>query len=114
MKFKLPAIGDYPAAYKPEIHGSYFPGRYYGKPDTPFGEVKLAELPAWIKRRDKSVRGSVSLFSRWLWRWGLKYQGSKCYTGSGIFTLQLVVLGMIPYYGLQYFKYAVHKQAKYH
>lgn len=24
-------IGDYPPEYKPEVHGPYDPGRYYGK-----------------------------------------------------------------------------------
>lgn len=27
-------IGDYPAEYKPEVHGPYDPGRYYGKRKT--------------------------------------------------------------------------------
>lgn len=32
--------------------------------DTPFGQVKLGELGAWISRRDKSLRGVSGLWSR--------------------------------------------------
>lgn len=38
------AIGDYPVEYNPKVHGPYDPARFYGKPDTPFSQVKLGEV----------------------------------------------------------------------
>ncbi|KOB75169.1 ATP synthase F chain [Operophtera brumata] len=57
------AFGDYPKEYKPDVHGPYDPARFYGKTDTPFGQVKINELGAWFGRRNKSpsaVMGTVS------------------------------------------------------
>ncbi|CAA9993095.1 unnamed protein product [Nesidiocoris tenuis] len=58
------AIGDYPAEYNPRIHGPYDPARFYGKPDTPFGQVKLGDLGSWLARRNKSPQAIAGVFSR--------------------------------------------------
>lgn len=40
-------FGDYPAEYNPKVHGPYDPARFYGKPDTPFSQVKLGEVKCY-------------------------------------------------------------------
>ncbi|OWA53751.1 hypothetical protein BV898_18173 [Hypsibius exemplaris] len=50
MKFTYFGIGAYPVEYNRRIHGPYDQARFYGKPDTPFGQVKIWELPAWLSR----------------------------------------------------------------
>ncbi|CAG2067352.1 unnamed protein product [Timema podura] len=62
------AIGDYPIEYNPKVHGPYDPARFYGKPDTPFGQLKLNEIGSWLGRRNKSpsaVVGSISREVHW-------------------------------------------------
>ncbi|KAI4456360.1 atp synthase f chain mitochondrial-related [Holotrichia oblita] len=57
------AIGDYPAEYNAKVHGPYDPARFYGKPDTPFGQVRLGEIGSWLSRRNKhpsAVAGAIS------------------------------------------------------
>ncbi|CAH0563715.1 unnamed protein product [Brassicogethes aeneus] len=57
------AFGDYPADYNPKVHGPYDPARFYGKPDTPFGQVKVGEISAWLGRRNKgpaAITGAIS------------------------------------------------------
>ncbi|CAG5129785.1 unnamed protein product [Candidula unifasciata] len=53
--------GKYPKEYNPKVHGPYHPGRYYGKPDVPFGDVKIGDLGGWISRR--------KTFWNWSGRW---------------------------------------------
>merc|ERR1712071_294809 len=55
--FDKMAWGQYPAEYNPKVHGPYDPSRFYGKADTALADVKLAELPAWLKRRNVSTSG---------------------------------------------------------
>ncbi|PVD39099.1 hypothetical protein C0Q70_01727 [Pomacea canaliculata] len=50
-------FGDYPAEFNPKIHGPYHPGRFYGKADTPLGEVKLGEFGKWLSRRNYTPQG---------------------------------------------------------
>ncbi|GFG30471.1 hypothetical protein Cfor_12780, partial [Coptotermes formosanus] len=58
------AFGDYPAEYNPKVHGPYDPARYYGPPDTPFGQLKLSEIGAWLGRRNKNPRAIAGAISR--------------------------------------------------
>ncbi|CAN8003324.1 unnamed protein product, partial [Ixodes hexagonus] len=67
------AFGEYPPEYNPKAHGPYDPARYYGKPDTPFSELKLTEVGSWFARRKKSPQALAGLFSRAYWRWQHKY-----------------------------------------
>ncbi|KAH7943146.1 hypothetical protein HPB52_005837 [Rhipicephalus sanguineus] len=71
------AFGDYPPEYNPRVHGPYDPSRYYGKPDTPFSELRLSEIPAWLARRNKNPRAFAGLCSRAFWRWQMKYVQPK-------------------------------------
>ena len=69
----LKVFNEYPKDFNPRVHGPYCPWRYYGKRrffrllllnpsslfsgDLHLGDVKLAEVPAWIARRDKTPMG---------------------------------------------------------
>ncbi|XP_060064203.1 putative ATP synthase subunit f, mitochondrial [Ylistrum balloti] len=57
-------IGKYDPNYNPRVHGTYDPSRWYGKPDKPFMDVTVKELPAWISRRDISPFGIARAFGR--------------------------------------------------
>ncbi|ROT72176.1 putative ATP synthase subunit f, mitochondrial [Penaeus vannamei] len=104
------ALGEYPAEYNPKVHGPYDPARFYGKPDTPFGQVKLGELGSWLGRR--SVGGIPSAISRAWWRWQHKYVQPKK-TGIAPF-LQLMVGSMAFFYMLNYGKMVHHRNYKHH
>ncbi|XP_058060055.1 putative ATP synthase subunit f, mitochondrial [Anopheles bellator] len=106
------AIGDYPAEYNPKTHGPYDPARFYGKPDTPFGQVKVGEVGAWLARRDKNPRALAGVFSRAFWRWQHKYMQPKR-TGIAPF-FQVVVGGMVFFYTINYGKLKHHRNYKYH
>ncbi|XP_075231358.1 ATP synthase, subunit F [Lycorma delicatula] len=105
-------IGDYPADYNPKVHGPYDPARYYGKPDTPFGQVKLSELVSWFSRRDKHPRAAVAAISRAFWRWQHKYVLPRRSTIAPV--LQFGVSAMIIFYAMNHFKIKNHKNYKYH
>ncbi|KAI1706946.1 mitochondrial f1F0-ATP synthase, subunit f domain-containing protein [Ditylenchus destructor] len=66
-------IGLYPPEYNEKVHGPYCHWRYYGKPDTPLMDVKIADLPAWIGRREKTPIAAWNQASRqfmWIkYRW---------------------------------------------
>ncbi|KAH1015973.1 hypothetical protein HUJ04_007272 [Dendroctonus ponderosae] len=83
-------FGQYPIEYDPKIHGPYDPARFYGKPDTPFGQLKLSEVGSWLGRRDKSPRAVVGAISRAYWRWQHKYVQPK---RAGIAPFLQVVVG---------------------
>ncbi|XP_054013122.1 putative ATP synthase subunit f, mitochondrial [Hylaeus anthracinus] len=105
-------FGDYPAEYDPAKHGPYDPARYYGKPDTPFSDLKLKEVPAWIGRREKGPRQLMGLFSRAFWRWQHKYVLPK---KTGIAPIaQIVVGGSMFFYYLNYYRIRGHRNYKYH
>lgn len=65
--------GCYPAGYNRAVHGPYDPARYYGPKDTAFAEVKVADLTAWLMRRDKSPRAITGAISRARFRWQDKF-----------------------------------------
>jgi len=68
-------FNEYPKDFNPRVHGAYCPWRYYGKRlfylsivfsilililflgDLSLGDVKLADIPAWVARRDKTPLG---------------------------------------------------------
>uniref|UniRef100_A0A1B6DPI7 ATP synthase subunit f, mitochondrial n=1 Tax=Clastoptera arizonana TaxID=38151 RepID=A0A1B6DPI7_9HEMI len=93
-------FGDYPAEYNPRVHGPYDPARFYGKPDTPFGQVKLGELAAWLGRRRKSPNAVAGAFSRAFWRWQHKYV--QPIRGGIAPFLQVSVASMIFFYYLNH------------
>ncbi|KAA3681495.1 F-type H+-transporting ATPase subunit f [Paragonimus westermani] len=57
-------FGLLPKEYNVRVHGAYFPGYYYGKPDTPLLDVKLGELPAWLSRRSRNPADWARAISR--------------------------------------------------
>ncbi|XP_023223060.1 putative ATP synthase subunit f, mitochondrial [Centruroides sculpturatus] len=105
-------FGDYPPEYNPKVHGPYDPARYYGKPDIPFGEVKLNEMGSWISRRNKSPPAIMGLFSRAFWRWQHKYIQPK--RGGVAPAVQGIVGIMILFFCLNYGKLRQHRLYKYH
>lgn len=59
-------IGLYPKEWNPRVHGIYCHWRYYGpNPDVPIWEVKIKDLPQWLKRRDFTPRAMVNEIGRW-------------------------------------------------
>ncbi|XP_015435222.1 PREDICTED: putative ATP synthase subunit f, mitochondrial [Dufourea novaeangliae] len=105
-------IGDYPIEYDPGRHGPYDPARYYGKPDTPFGELKLAEIPSWLGRRNKGIRPLMALGSRAFWRWQHKHVQPR---KAGIAPLFQVAVGSsIIFYVFNYLRIRGHRNYKYH
>merc|ERR1712034_169318 len=66
-------IGRYPKEFNPKVHGPFVTGRFYGKPDTAFSDVKLGELGKWLSRRDmgpgSGARALGRLYGRWMHRW---------------------------------------------
>ncbi|CAL7935311.1 unnamed protein product [Xylocopa violacea] len=110
--FRLDHIGNYPVEYDEQKHGPYDPSRYYGKPDTPFGEVKLNEIGEWIGRREKGPRRLAALISRAFWRWQMKYMQPRKANFCGYY--QLAVAGMIFFYSLNYLRLRGHRRYKYH
>ncbi|KYN14981.1 PREDICTED: putative ATP synthase subunit f, mitochondrial [Trachymyrmex cornetzi] len=111
MENKL-QFGGYPAEYDPVKHGPYDPARYYGKPDTPYLDLKLKEVPGWFARRQKSPQALIGVFSRAFWRWQHKYVQPKR-TGIAPF-FQVVVASMFVFYVMNYQKLRHHKLYKYH
>lgn len=106
------AFGDYPIEYNPKVHGTYDPARYYGKPDTPFAQVKLGELGSWFARRNKSPRAMVGAISRAWWRWQHKYM--LCKRGTAAPYFQLITGIMAFFYVANYQKLKNHRNYKYH
>ncbi|XP_076248099.1 ATP synthase, subunit F [Calliopsis andreniformis] len=106
------AWGEYPVDYDPAKHGPYDPSRYYGKPDTPFGEVKLGEIGSWMGRRNKGISPFMGLFSRAFWRWQMKYVQPKKTGVAPVF--QVAVGASIFFYILNYFRIRGHRHYKYH
>ena len=88
-------IGLFDPRYNPKVHGPYCHWRYYGprkyytigvymKPsefsgDTRLFDVKIAELGAWIARRDKTPRAIYKEFMRNVWRVHNKYYSGPVY-----------------------------------
>lgn len=105
-------IGCYPPEYDRKIHGSYDPARYYGKPDTPFGDVKLGEFLPWLNRRNKTPRAAMQVISRAFWRWQHKYVQPK-QAGIAPF-FQVMAASITFFYLINYGKIQRHRNYKYH
>ncbi|XP_046836429.1 putative ATP synthase subunit f, mitochondrial [Vespa crabro] len=105
-------FGDYPAEYDRAKHGPYDPARYYGKPDTPLGDVKIGEFGAWIRRRNFHPQAIVSACSRAFWRWQHKYVFPERAGGAHFF--QMAVGLSILFYIINYQRIKTHKNYKYH
>uniref|UniRef100_A0A2S2QQ35 Putative ATP synthase subunit f n=1 Tax=Sipha flava TaxID=143950 RepID=A0A2S2QQ35_9HEMI len=106
------AIGDYPAEYKPKVHGLYDPARFYGTPDTPFSQVKLGEMTQWIGRLNKSPSALAGLFSRAYWRWSHKYVQPKRATVAPL--IHIITGSMLFFYTINYGKIIRGRNYKHH
>ncbi|PAV78108.1 hypothetical protein WR25_18255 isoform A [Diploscapter pachys] len=73
-------IGLFDKRWNKNVHGPYCHGRYYGKMDTKLMSVKLADLPAWIGRRDKSIGAFYNEFMRNIYRVHNLYWSGPLYT----------------------------------
>merc|ERR1711874_326159 len=104
--------GRYPREYNPKVHGPYMPGRYYGKPDTPFGQVKLGELGSWFGRRNKGIDSMWSSIHRAYWRWAAKnlHVRSAGFVPYGQACMALSAF----YFVLMYGERKYHRHCKYH
>ena len=105
-------IGEYPPEFNPKVHGPYYPDRFYGKPDTAFSQVKLGELPGWLKRRNYSPVAMARAVDRGIWRWQLRWFNSKHRVMSGM--VQAVMALSLYYYINQYPNLKYHRHCKYH
>ncbi|CAH1397341.1 unnamed protein product [Nezara viridula] len=105
-------FGDYPAEYNPKVHGPYDPARYYGKPDTPFGQVKLGEISSWLMRRNKNPSAFMGVCSRAWWRWQHKYAQPK---RAGVAAyMQLSLASIAFFYVLNYKRMKAHRRYELH
>ncbi|GAV07050.1 hypothetical protein RvY_16938 [Ramazzottius varieornatus] len=111
-KFSYFGLGEYPPEYIRRVHGPYDPSRYYGKPDTPFGEVKISELPRWIARRNWSPMAIIRATARGWWRWQRKYVMVRY--GTAAPWVQFFVSLSVLFYGINYKSIRLHNRAKYH
>merc|ERR1712198_70231 len=111
--FKMPlGIGQYPAEYNAKIHGPYNPARFYGKPDTPFGEVKIGELAKWIGRRDFNPLSMVRAVGRGYQGWAQKWLLVK---RPGFAPVGQFCMGMCIFWYLQQYNFLkYHRHVKYH
>merc|ERR1712168_1641941 len=103
-------LGRYPRSYNPKVHGPYMPGRFYGKPDTPFGQVKLGELGAWLGRREKSPQAIFATGHRAYWRWAAANLHVKKPTFVPFAQIALVFSGI--YFFLGYSERKYHRHCK--
>ena len=105
-------FGRLPAEYNERVHGPYDPSVFYGKKDTPLGEVKVGELASWISRRNKSPSAIGGAIGRAWWRWQFKYAQPK---KAGLTPLvQLIVGTMGIFYIINYEHIRYHKHFKHH
>ncbi|OQV11599.1 putative ATP synthase subunit f, mitochondrial [Hypsibius exemplaris] len=111
-KFTYFGIGAYPVEFNRRIHGPYDPARFYGKPVTPFGQVKIGELPAWLSRRSLNPVAMSRAVSRGYWRWFHKYVAVRYGTAAPY--VQFAVGLSALFYCINYKTIRLHSQAKYH
>merc|ERR1711912_88162 len=110
---KMPlGIGQYPPEFNHKIHGPYNPARYYGKPDTPFGQVKLGELGSWLSRRRINpvdmARAMGRSYHGWCQKWLLVQKPG--FAPVGQFAMALALVWYIQSYS--FLKH--HRHVKYH
>ncbi|KAK6643059.1 hypothetical protein RUM43_004562 [Polyplax serrata] len=103
---------EYPPGYDRAVHGYYDPSRYYGKPDTPFSQVKLGEFGAWLSRRDKSPRGIMRALSRAYWKHNMTWIAPKKPGPAGF--IHLMCACTLMSFCLDYPTLKSHRQYRYH
>ncbi|RWS04486.1 putative ATP synthase subunit f-like protein [Dinothrombium tinctorium] len=106
------SLGCYPQEYNRAVHGPYDAGRYYGPKDTPFWDVKLSEMPAWLGRRHYDPRSVFAAISRARIRWFEKYNLPM--KAKSTYFLQLAFLTFVFFYTINYKTTRHHKNYKYH
>merc|ERR1712012_1009568 len=105
-------IGELPKDYNVKVHGPYDPSVFYGKKDTPFGQVKVKELPGWLARRSKNPIDWGRAVGRGYWRWLHKYHYP---IRSGLaFPFQVMMGWSAFFYFLNYNKIQHHRNWKHH
>ncbi|OWA51420.1 putative ATP synthase subunit f, mitochondrial [Hypsibius exemplaris] len=80
--------------------------------DTPFGQVKIGELPAWLSRRSLNPVAMSRAASRGYWRWFHKYVAMRYGTAAPY--VQFAVGLSALFYCINYKSIRLHSQAKYH
>merc|ERR1711868_290806 len=90
---KIKGVGEYPPGYNVKVHGPYYPFKNYAPADTKLTEVKLADLPAWLGRRDTSISGIRRGLTRGYWTWTTRWlhvqSGSTAAYAQAVFGLAL-------------------------
>lgn len=105
-------IGRPHPGWNPHVHGPYQLGRWYGQADKKLGDVKLAELPAWIGRRSMNpmdwLRAVADAHHRWNYKWANVRK-------PGVAPLVQFCLGCsLLAYLVTYDEHVAHRRAKYH
>lgn len=108
----MPEFGLLPKEYNVRVHGAYFPGYYYGKPDTALADVKIGDLPSWISRRSRNPSDWIRAISRFGWRYTFRWIAVKRLTLAPFLQIGAAIAAF------RYFKdYGEHKNerhSKYH
>ncbi|OWA54728.1 putative ATP synthase subunit f, mitochondrial [Hypsibius exemplaris] len=99
MKHTYFGIGAYPVEFNRRIHGPYDPPAYT-ETDTPFGQVKIGMLPAWLSRRSLNPVAMSRAVSRGYWRWFHKYVAVRYMTAAPY--VQFAVGLSAPFYCINY------------
>uniref|UniRef100_A0A095CGS5 Putative ATP synthase subunit f, mitochondrial n=1 Tax=Schistosoma haematobium TaxID=6185 RepID=A0A095CGS5_SCHHA len=105
-------FGLLPKEYNVRVHGVYFPGRYYGKKDIPFGDVQLGQLSEWFSRRSKNPADMFRAVSRFYWRYAFRWLMTKRPTVVPFFHFTFS-LAAFRYFS-DYAEHRSHKHSKYH
>ncbi|KAF8565248.1 hypothetical protein P879_09153 [Paragonimus westermani] len=105
-------FGLLPKEYNVRVHGAYFPGYYYGKPDTPLLDVKLGELPAWLSRRSRNPADWARAISRFGWRYTFKWLACKKLTFAPAFQI-CATIAVLRYFA-DYDEHKNERHSKYH
>jgi F-type H+-transporting ATPase subunit f len=100
-------LGKTPKEYNPRVHGFYNPAVYYGKPDTPFSQVKLNEMGAWVKRREWGLTPTARLISRGFWRYCQTWVTTRYI--SSVFLMHVVAIN-----GIAAFFWKSHEMSHWH
>ncbi|CAG5128961.1 unnamed protein product [Candidula unifasciata] len=104
--------GKYPKEYNPKVHGPYHPGRYYGKPDVPFGDVKIGDLGGWISRRKFTPTAVWGAIHRTFWNWSGRWMNAR---SPGFAPIGHIIMLSSAYYFLVMYKdRSYHRHCKYH
>ncbi|BFZ02830.1 hypothetical protein BsWGS_05869 [Bradybaena similaris] len=104
--------GKYPKEYNPKVHGPYLPGRYYGKPDVPFGDVKIGDLGSWISRRSLRPANIWGAIHRSYWNWSGRWINARTPAFAG-YAQMIMLLSAYSFFAL-YKDRSYHKHCKYH